>query len=742
MTSLRILLITTCALFSFPFQVGADDPKEQAKEKSVADIAESAKKSLAVIVFQGRNGKDQGLGTGFVVDADGLIATNLHVIGEARPISVLLGGKRHEVTAIHASDRKLDLALLRIDAKNLTPLPLADSNTLKPGQAIVVLGHPRGLKYSVVSGVLSGRRDVEGMSMLQLAIPIEPGNSGGPVLDHFGRVHGIVTMKSLVTPNLGFAVPSNALKPLLAKPNTIPMSRWLTIGTLDKSEWQPKMGARWRQRAGRIIADGLGTGFGGRTLCLWQKPLPKMPFEVAVTVKLENESGAAGLIFHADGGDKHYGFYPSGGRLRLTRFGGPDVLTWKILKEFESDHYHPGLWNTIKVRIENHKFLCYVNDHLEIESTDTDLTEGKVGLAKFRDTIAEFKHFTVAERIAGSKIPNDVVARINKTIDTISFTKPLPAKVIDALVPEGPAGLTVLRERARRLEEQAAQLRKLALAVHQQKTLAELAKTLQGPEEKIDLLAAALFIARLDNEELDVSAYQKEVARLAKEVAAALPKNADESVRLKALNKYLFQERGFHGSRVDYYTRANSYINEVMDDREGLPITLSVLYMELARHLKVKVVGVALPGHFIVRHEPENGEKQFIDVYDGGTFLSQQDAERILRTFTGKPSKKKAILNPLHLPGAAKKTIIVRMLHNLLNVAQDEQDRDGMLRYLDAIVAVAPDSADERWIRAVFRFQSGQREGALLDVDWLLDNSPPGVDLDRVRELKRLLAPK
>ena len=736
MPSLRFVVIITCALVSFPFAATADDSKQPAQDKSVADIAESAKKSLAVIVFQGRNGKDQGLGTGFVVAADGLIATNLHVIGEARPISVLLGGKRHEVTAIHASDRKLDLALLRIDAKNLTPLPLADSNALKTGQAIVALGHPRGLKYSVVSGVLSGKRDMEGMSMLQLAIPIEPGNSGGPVLDLQGRVHGIVTMKSLVTPNLGFAVPSNALKPLLAKPNTIPMSRWLTIGTLDQSEWHTLFGARWRQRAGRIIADGLGTGFGGRTLCLWQKPLPKAPFEIAVTVKLENESGAAGLVFHADGGDKHYGFYPSGGRLRLTRFGGPDVLTWKILKEQESAHYHPGQWNTIKVRIENHKFLCYVNDHLEIESADTDFTDGKVGLAKFRDTVAEFKQFTVAERIPSSKVPDDVVARISKTIDKLSFTKPVPAKVIDALVPEGPAGLAMLRERARLLEQQAAQLRKLALAVHQQKTLVALGRAIQGPDAKMDLMKAALLIARLDNEELDVASYQKEVSRLAGEVAASLPKNANEPAHLKALNKFLFQERGFHGSRLDYYTRANSYINEVIDDREGLPITLSVLYMELARHLKVKVVGVALPGHFIVRHEPARGENQLIDVYDGGTFLSEQDAEKIVRNFTGKPLQKK------HLASAGKKAIIVRMLHNLLNVAQDEKDLDGMLRYLDAILTVAPESSDERWARAVFRFQSGQREAALVDVDWLLDNSPPGVDLDRVRELKRLLAPK
>ena len=77
--------------------------------------------------------------------------------------------------------------------------------------------------------------------MLQIAIPIEQGNSGGPVLDMQGRVVGIVTMKSLVTANLGFAVPVNALKPLLEKPNPVPMERWLTIGVLDKSEWKTRL---------------------------------------------------------------------------------------------------------------------------------------------------------------------------------------------------------------------------------------------------------------------------------------------------------------------------------------------------------------------------------------------------------------------------------------------------------------------------------------------------------------------
>src|SRR5262249_18479977 len=160
---------------------------------TVEELAASARKSIVVVVFAGRDGKPQGLGTGFVVSKDGLIATNLHVIGEARPVTVQLAdGTRHAVTAVHAADRSLDLAVLKIAAQGLTPLMPGDSDQLKAGQAVVALGHPRGFKFSVVSGVVSGRPKVEGRNMIQLAIPIETGNSGGPLLDLQGRVQGIV----------------------------------------------------------------------------------------------------------------------------------------------------------------------------------------------------------------------------------------------------------------------------------------------------------------------------------------------------------------------------------------------------------------------------------------------------------------------------------------------------------------------------------------------------------------------
>ncbi len=267
----RVALLVMVLLSTFARAADEPVPKEKLPA-TVEKLAEEAKKSVVVILYTGRDGRQIGLGTGFVVDADGLIATNFHVIGEARPITVQLpDGTKHEVETIHAADRNLDLALVRIKVKKLVPLPLGDAKSMKPGQPIVVLGHPRGLEYSVVAGVLSGKREVEGNPMLQLAIPIEQGNSGGPVLDMRGRVVGIVSMKSLVTANLGFAVPVTALKQLLERPSPIAMEKWLTIGALDKSDWKSLLGGRWRQRAGRIIADGTGTGFGGRTLCYWQR---------------------------------------------------------------------------------------------------------------------------------------------------------------------------------------------------------------------------------------------------------------------------------------------------------------------------------------------------------------------------------------------------------------------------------------------------------------------------------------
>src|SRR5262249_33944400 len=162
-----------------------------------------------------------------------------------------------------------DLAIIKIDANGLKPLPLGDSDALKEGQAVVVFGNPHGLKYSVVSGGASAIREVEGGKVIQIGMPVEAGNRGGPGVGAEGGVRGVVWLKSLVTRNLAFAVAVNDLKPLLDKPNPVPMTAWATIGALDADEWKSEMGARWTQRAGRLLVEEPGSGFGGRSICVW-----------------------------------------------------------------------------------------------------------------------------------------------------------------------------------------------------------------------------------------------------------------------------------------------------------------------------------------------------------------------------------------------------------------------------------------------------------------------------------------
>lgn len=729
----RLMRAALCACLLLPVVVHADTPKT-APVKTVAEVAAAVKESVVVLLYTGRDGRPHGLGSGFVVSADGLIATNLHVIGEGRPITVLLpDGSKHQAVAVHASDRKLDLAVVRIAAKKLRPLPLGDAAALKQGQPLVALGHPRGLKHSVVAGVLSGRRAIEGVEMLQLAVPIEQGNSGGPVLDMTGRVVGVVSMKSQVTPNLGFAVPAAALKKLLDRPNTVPMTQWLTLGALDPDEWRILYDGHWRQRAGHLIADGAGSGFGGRTLVLRQRPALELPFELAVTVKLEDEAGAAGLVFGGDGRDRHYGFYPSGGKLRLTRFDGDDVYSWKVIKNVPSPAYRPGEWNTLKVRLEKNKITCFVNDAKLLELNDPNYAGTALGLTKFRAPGAEFKNFRAARHIAPLAVADALKKELTRALASIAPATEVGAKELAPLLKHPGASTRWLRARARALEEEAARMRTLAQAVHHERCLDELGKLARADDAKIDLARAALLIARLDNEELDIDAYSRDVARLARQASAKMPKDATPVQRAEALSRFLFKERGFHGSRHDYYARANSYLNEVLDDREGLPITLSVLYIELARRLDLKVVGVALPGHFVVRHEPPGGPAQLLDVFEGGTPLTKKDAQALVERRTGQPAEE------ADFAAVSKKAILSRMLHNLLGIAERERDRDGMLRYLDALLALDPDAHTERWARAVFRYQAGRRIGALADCDRILEQAPAGADLERVRALRRAL---
>ena len=709
--------------------------------KSVEELAAEIKPSLVTISTKGREGKYQGVGTGFVIAKDGLIVTNLHVIGDSREFRIeTSGGDELKVLGIHASDRTMDLAIIRVEADDLKPLDLGDINSLAQGAPIIVMGNPHGLRNSIVAGVNSGIREIDGRKLMQLAIPIEPGNSGGPVLDMQGNVHGIVTMKSLVTANLGFAVDIAPLKALLESPNPVTIDKWLTIGSLDPRDWKPVFGSQWKQRGGRILVGGAGAGFAGRSLCLYQGEVPELPYEIQVRVKLDDEKGAAGLVFFSDGRNKHYGFYPTNNKIRFTLFEGSSVFTWTVLYDLPFDGYRPGEFNTLKARIEEDRFKLYVNGELVLESTNRNLTGGLPGLAKFRETSADFRNFAIAKQISATDLTEQEQTQISETVGNLPPLAEVTPATLSPLLKSPRDSRTILRQQTKQLEGRLAELKKLDSDIHTASVVQSMAdyfgayeKELAEAEDKasvsIDLVKASLIIASVDEQDINVDAYVRQIERMVSDIKATLAQESSNDEILVALNKYLFEDNGFHGSRFDYYHPANSYMNRLLDDREGLPITLSVLYMELGNRLGLTIEGVGIPGHFVVR-QTDGDAVTYIDPFDDGRTLTLDEVKSLATN--NRPDQ----FDDRFLETASAKAILMRMLNNLLGLAQDDEDKEAMLRYLEVLMAIDPTHVQNRGMRAIVRFETGRKQGAVDDLDYFLDTRPPELDLDQIQRMR------
>ena len=704
----------------------------RAAGEGVADLAARTRPSIVVVKTAGRTGEDRGLGTGFVIGPDGLIATNFHVIGEGRDFRVeFADGRTFRPTEVVAVDRDADLAVVRVDSKELPSLELGDSDRLRDGQAVFAVGNPLGLEFSVTKGVVAARRELNDRPMIQVAIPIEPGSSGSPLLDLRGSVVGVLAIKS--SGALGFAVPVNALKSLLSNPQPIEMARWRKIGALETRDWHTILGGEWRQRAGRIVASGSGSGFGGRMLCLARRDVPAV-FDLEVGVRLDNESGAAGLAFHSDGSHNHYGFYPTAGSLRLTRFEGPSVFQWTILETVRSEAYRAGDWNRLRVRVEGSRLTCSVNDTVVIDVEDAGLSSGRVGLVKFREPGARFRNLRLSEDLPNDAPSDATVEHIHGLLDALPDGA-VPQEQVEALARVESGAARVIRARANRLEREAQQLRDLADEVHRTEVIHRLTRLLVGPASDAppappagSLLYGALLVAFLDNPELDLQAYLDRMDRMSAELSARFTSESTEAEKLDLLLKYLFEELRFRGNQNGGDHSSNSYINEVLDDREGLPITLSVVCIELATKVGLPVYGLGVPRHFLAAYRPGEPGEVLIDAFAGRT-ISREDARTITRSE----------LDAEDFRPAGDRAIITRMVRNLHALAESDQDANRMLRYLDALIALEENPVYSRGARAMLHYQNQRYAKAAADLDWLLDEQPAGIDLDALRRMRSSL---
>jgi regulator of sirC expression with transglutaminase-like and TPR domain len=184
---------------------------------------------------------------------------------------------------------------------------------------------------------------------------------------------------------------------------------------------------------------------------------------------------------------------------------------------------------------------------------------------------------------------------------------------------------------------------------------------LGGDESAMELDEAAMEVAALDHGDLARQAVFRQLDIWARRVHAVAGEAARGAVLLHAVNHVLFEEEKLQGDREDYYSPANSCIDMVMARRKGLPITLSVICIEVARRAGLPLSGVNLPGHFICRYDDEEGIRVMVDPFNGGRLLTEDDCLRLAQEATG------AVLPPVEalFAPAPKSRIIGRMLNNL-----------------------------------------------------------------------------
>jgi len=208
------------------------------------------------------------------------------------------------------------------------------------------------------------------------------------------------------------------------------------------------------------------------------------------------------------------------------------------------------------------------------------------------------------------------------------------------------------------------------------------------PDNQIELDEAALWIAAEEYPELDVSAYLGELDALAEAARERLEGAGDGPERIARINRFLFVEAGFQGDRDNYYDPRNSYLNEVLERRRGIPITLSLVYLSVAGRLGLSVRGVGFPGHFLLKWlgDPET----LVDPFEGKP-LSVQDCERRLHA-----SGESMPLQPeLHLRSASPREILARLLGNLKQTFLSLGDFEHALAQSERILLLYPQLASE-----------------------------------------------
>lgn len=262
-----------------------------------------------------------------------------------------------------------------------------------------------------------------------------------------------------------------------------------------------------------------------------------------------------------------------------------------------------------------------------------------------------------------------------------------------------------------------------------------------GPEivdDEIDLVRASLVIARTEYPGLDIERYASRVEELARRVCNVTP-DLHPQRTLTALNNVLFEEVKLRGNREDYYDPRNSFLNDVFDRGLGIPITLSIVYMEVARRVGIALSGVGMPGHFLLKHFSD-GREVLIDCFNRGEVLTRQDCQgRLDEIYSGEMRLRPEFLHPI-----SRRQILTRMLNNLKTVYLSTRNFRKALAIADLVLVIYPKFAEDVKQRALLRYSMNLHRLAAEDLDEYLKISPQASDAEDIKQMslsiRRMLA--
>ncbi len=264
-------------------------------------------------------------------------------------------------------------------------------------------------------------------------------------------------------------------------------------------------------------------------------------------------------------------------------------------------------------------------------------------------------------------------------------------------------------------------------------SLREFAREVSRPDADIDLGRVALAIARSEYPDLDID---EQLARLAALAEGARPARAtaDPLERLHRLREYLFEEQGFAGNSEDYYDPRNSYLNDVLDRRLGIPITLSLVLIEVGRRLGLEMEGIGLPGHFITGARV-GGEHVLLDPFNGGTILTGEACAELAARALGQAVE----LAAEHFTPVTNRQFLTRMLANLKSAYWRREAWGKMVGVIDRLLVLNPEAGAEWRDRAVAWSGTGDFRRALADWERYLTGFPDAADHERVKmQLRRV----